>query len=38
MAGILKKHPQVVIIEDNVFEAMKYDDMLEKPLPKIINV
>jgi aspartate/methionine/tyrosine aminotransferase len=37
IAEILRKHPQIIIIEDNVYEGMTYDDLLGKPLPKIIN-
>ena len=38
MAKILEKHPKVVVIEDNVYEGVMFDDMYKKPLPKIAFV
>jgi kynurenine aminotransferase len=35
MAEILQKFPQVVVIEDNVYEGITFDDMYNKPLPKM---
>ena len=35
LAKVLQKHPQVIVIEDNVYEGMTFDDMFNKPLPKI---
>lgn len=31
----MKKFPRVVIVEDNVYDGMTFDDMFEKNLPKI---
>ena len=35
VAKILQKYPQVIVIEDNVYEGVTFDDMYEKPLPKL---
>jgi aspartate/methionine/tyrosine aminotransferase len=35
LAKILQKHPQVIVLEDNVYEGMTFDDMYGKPLPKM---
>jgi kynurenine aminotransferase len=35
IADILQKHPQVIVIEDNVYEGVMFDDMFKKPIPKI---
>ena len=35
LAVILKKWPQIVVIEDNVYEGVMFDDMFKKPIPKI---
>ena len=35
MARILEKYPKVVVVEDNVYEGMTFDDMFEKELPKM---
>lgn len=35
ISEILRKHPQVAIIEDNVYEGMTFDHLNGKPLPKI---
>ncbi len=33
----MRKNPHVIIIEDNVYEGMSYDDMLGDPTPKIVK-
>ena len=38
IAAILKKHPQILVVEDNVYEGMTFDDMFGKPLPKMAFV
>ena len=35
LAKILQKHPQIIALEDNVYEGMTFDDMFNKPLPKL---
>lgn len=35
LARILEKHPQIVVVEDNVYEGMTFDDYFKKPLPKM---
>lgn len=35
LAEILEKYPQVVVIEDNVYEGMTFDKYFNKPLPKL---
>lgn len=35
MARILEKYPKVIVVEDNVYEGMTFDDMFEKELPKM---
>ena len=35
IANILKKYPQVVVIEDNVYEGMTFDSYFKQPLPKM---
>ena len=35
LAKILKKFPRVVVVEDDVYDGMLFDDMLGKPLPKM---
>ena len=30
LAKLLEKYPRVVIVEDNVYERMTFDDMFEK--------
>ena len=35
LAKILQKFPQVVVVEDNVYEGMTFDDMLDVTLPKM---
>lgn len=35
IASILRKHPQIISIEDNVYDGMTFDDMFNKPLPKL---
>lgn len=35
IAEILEKHPQVVVVEDNVYEGMTFDEYFNKPLPKL---
>ncbi len=35
MAEILQKYPHVIVLEDNVYEGMTFDDMYNKPLPKM---
>lgn len=35
MSAILQKYPRVAVIEDNVYEGVTFDDMFEKPLPKV---
>ena len=35
MAKILQKWPQIVVIEDNVYEGMTFDKYFKKPLPKM---
>jgi aspartate/methionine/tyrosine aminotransferase len=35
VARILQKHPQVIVIEDNVYEGMTFDEYFKKPLPKL---
>lgn len=35
IAEILAKHPQVVVVEDNVYEGMTFDEYFNKPLPKL---
>lgn len=35
IASILRKHPQIISVEDNVYEGMTFDDMFNKPLPKL---
>lgn len=37
IAGIVSKHPKIVIIEDNVYEGMIFDELLGSRLPKIIH-
>lgn len=37
IAEIVSKHPRLVIIEDNVYEGMIFDDLLGTNLPKIIH-
>jgi aspartate/methionine/tyrosine aminotransferase len=37
IAEVLRRHPQIIVVEDNVYEGMTFDDLLGKPLPKIIN-
>jgi aspartate/methionine/tyrosine aminotransferase len=37
IAEILRKYPNIIVIEDNVYEGMIFDELLGKPLPKIIN-
>lgn len=37
LAKILEKHPQVVVIEDSVYEGITFDDMYNKPLPKMAH-
>jgi len=37
IASIVRKHPQITIVEDNVYEGMTFDRFLGKPLPKIIH-
>lgn len=32
---ILKEYPKVIVIEDNVYEGLTFDDYYEKPLPKV---
>ncbi len=38
LAAILKKHPQIIVVEDSVYEDMQFDDMMDKPLPKMAFV
>lgn len=38
IAAILKNHPQVIVIEDNVYEGMTFDDLFAQPLPKIVHI
>lgn len=35
LVEILKKYPRIIVLEDNVYERMIFDDMFEKDLPKI---
>jgi aspartate/methionine/tyrosine aminotransferase len=35
IAAILKKHPQIIVVEDNVYEGTTFDKYFDKPLPKI---
>ena len=35
LASILHKHPQVIVLEDNVYEGMTFDDYFKKELPKL---
>lgn len=35
IAKILEKYPQVIVLDDNVYEGVTFDDMYMKPLPKI---
>ncbi len=35
IASILRKYPQIISVEDNVYEGMTFDDMFNKPLPKL---
>ena len=35
LAVILKKWPEVIVIEDNVYEGVMFDDMFKKPIPKL---
>lgn len=36
MAEILSKYPRIIVIEDNVYEGMIFDELLGTRLPKII--
>ncbi len=35
MAKILEKYPHVIVLEDNVYEGITFDNMYGKPLPKM---
>lgn len=35
LASILKKYPRVIVIEDNVYENLTFDDYYQKELPKM---
>ena len=35
IAEILQKWPKVVVIEDNVYEGITFDELYKQPLPKI---
>lgn len=35
IAEILSKHPQIIVVEDNVYEGMTFDEYFDKPLPKL---
>lgn len=35
MASVLRKHPQIIVVEDNVYEGMTFDDAFGKALPKM---
>lgn len=35
IASIIEKHPRIVVVEDNVYEGMTFDDMFQKDLPKM---
>ena len=35
MAKILQKYPNVIVIEDSVYEGIHFDDMHKQPLPKM---
>jgi aspartate/methionine/tyrosine aminotransferase len=35
IASILRKYPHIISVEDNVYEGMTFDDMFNKPLPKL---
>lgn len=35
LGAILEKYPRVVVVEDNVYENMTFDDMFQKELPKL---
>ncbi len=35
LAQILKKYPQILIVEDNVYEGMTFDETFGQPLPKM---
>lgn len=37
IAEIIRKHPRMIIIEDNVYEGMTFDELLGSKLPKIIH-
>lgn len=35
IAKILEKYPKVIVVEDNVYEGMTFDDMFGQDLPKM---
>ena len=35
IAKIVQKYPRIIIVDDNVYEGYIYDNMFEKPLPKV---
>jgi aspartate/methionine/tyrosine aminotransferase len=35
IADMLKKYPRVVVVEDNVYEGLTFDDFYQKELPKM---